>query len=326
MSRVGCALLLSAFLTGHAIAGPLEAVDTDGWHTWRVASAEGAPAWCCIGWKGETSRSRTCNLDSRHVSYGGCHDAGTLNGFAQIYAKVESAKAVKLRVLSPDCPVEADSGVSDLGEVDVDESFNWLRALVRTDSRVSEDALAAIALHRGESPLQFLINAANGATDGEIREAAIFWLGQVRISEASGTIERLMFSDDRPDIRQHAAFVLAQSTSPNRTEALIRQGRQDTDGETRAQAWFWLAQTGAAESEEAILQAIAGDPDHEVREEAVFALSQLPEDRAVDALIGVLEDRRLHREVREQALFWLAQSESDQALAVFERLLADGDL
>lgn len=324
MRHAGYALLLSALMAGPGIAAPLAALDEDGWYTWKVAAAEGAPAWCCLAWKREASAPRACNLDDDHSSYGSCDGAGKANGFVQIYARIESGKPVRVRVLSPECPVESELGVSDLGRVDVVGSVNWLSNLVRAGSRVSEDALPAIAMHRGEASLRFLTDAANGAAGGEIREAAIFWLGQVRISEASDTIERLMFADDRPEIRQHAAFALAQSTSPNRTDALIRQGRTDTNGETRAQAWFWLAQTGASESEAAIMQAIVDDPDSEVRGEAVFALSQLPEERAVDALIAVLEDRGLHRELREKALFWLAQSESDRALAILERLLADG--
>lgn len=322
MRRLACALLAGVCLPQPAAGAPLAAIDQDGWYTWRVEAAEGAPAWCCFEWHGEAAVPRACRLDSRDFGFGSCKDAGTVNGFVQIYAKVEDGEAVQLRALDPACPAEAEHGVSDLGEIAAGESFEWLRRLVRTDARASEDAVAAIAMHRGEAPLRFLIDAATGAAEGELRKSAIFWLGQVRISDASDTIERLMFTDERAGIRRHAAFVLAQSPAPNRTEALIRQGRQDSDGETRAQAWFWLAQTGASESEKAIMQAIIDDPDHEVREEAVFALSQLPGERAVDALIAVLEDRRLRREVREQALFWLAQSESDRALDVLQRLLA----
>lgn len=258
MTRAFCALLLGAFFAPTAPAATLDSLETDGWHTWRVEAAESAPAWCCFSRDGQGA-PRTCNLD-RQSGYGNCNGAA-LNGFAQVYAKIESGETVELRVLGPGCTVEAEGGVTDHGDVEVDESFHWLSGLVKANSRVSEDALAAIAVHRGDAPIEFLVNTANGAADSEIRKSAM----------------------------------------------------------------FWLAQTGAAASEEAILQAIAGDPDREVREHAVFTLSLLPEDRAVDALIAVLEDRGLHREVREQALFWLAQSESDRALAVFERLLADGN-
>ena len=72
---------------------------------------------------------------------------------------------------------------------------------------------------------------------------------------------------------------------------------------------------------EALLRAMAEDPDRKVREEAVFALSQLPGERAVDALLAVVEDRQLDLERRKNALFWLVQSESDRAFTSVERLL-----
>jgi hypothetical protein len=51
----------------------------------------------------------------------------------------------------------------------------------------------------------------------------------------------------------------------------------------------------------------------DVRDEAIFALSQLPDVRAYEAMVAVIEDRSLRNEDRQQALFWLAQSESDNA-------------
>jgi HEAT repeat protein len=244
----------------------------------------------------------------------------------RIYARFESGTLAKLRALSPSCPVESASGISDLGTFAPGESVAWLQGVAAQDSRVAGDAMAVIAVHRGEAALGFLLDAAAGGGVDDLRRDAIFWLGQVRIGEASADIQHLMFNDDLPHIRQHAAFSLAQSRFPERATALIRQGRDDGDAEVRSQAWFWLAQTGAKESERAISGAIVADPDREVRNKAVFALSQLPGERGVDALFAVLDDRRMEREVREQALFWLVQSESDRAFAYVDRLLTEAPL
>lgn len=326
MKAAAVALLLAALsLHGGARAGSLDALEQDGWYTWQVEAAAGAPAWCCYLGRGNTAAQARCNLDRHHAGYGHCEGPRRASDLLQLYARIEAGETVKLRALSPSCTVEADSRITDLGAVDVAESFEWLRGHVGRDARVGKDALAAIALHRGEGPLQYLTDAANGGAAGEVREDAIFWLGMARISEASATLERLMFSDDEPRIRQHAAFVLSQSASPNSTDALIRQGRQDADADTRAEAWFWLAQTGASEGEAAIMGAVADDPDARVREEAVFALAQLPGDRSADALIAVLENQRLDQAAREAALFWLAQSQSDRGLAVIERLITGGN-
>lgn len=319
MRSVARWFLLGMLVPEAAPADALAALDADGWYTWRVAAVEGAPAWCCtIG--GIVGAERPCRLDSRFSGYGDCGDR-TTDGEVRLYAMIEAGTVKKLRVLDPECPVEAGSVVSDLGPVAVEESFNRLRRLVERDSGVAEDALAAIAVHRGEEPLRFLVDAARGGAGTALRKNAIFWLGQVRIAEGAPVIEDLMFAGDVAGIRRHAAFVLANSSFPARHEALIRQGRGDSDAEVRSNAWFWLAQTGAAESEQAIVEAMNADPDRNVREEAVFALSQLPGDRAVDALLELVEDPQLDPELRKTALFWLVQSESDRAFVAVERLL-----
>lgn len=320
--RAFIAILLATMPAQAVVAGGLESLAADGWYTWQFEAIDDAPAWCCFSWNSGTPGQAGCTLDAGDAGYGNCNDLHAGTAAMRIYTRIESGRPVKLMALSFGCPVNAEAAVTDLGAVATSESFAWLRQAL-ADSRVSEYALAAIAVHRGEAPLRFLRDTAKAGSDDGIRENAIFWLGQVRISEASDDIERLMFADPDPAIRQHAAFSLAESTAANRADALIRQGRRDADAEVRSQAWFWLAQTGAPASEQAIMQAIDDDQDSGVREEAVFALSQLPGDRGVDALFSILRDRHMGRELREQALFWLVQSESDRAFAFVERLLAD---
>jgi HEAT repeat protein len=244
----------------------------------------------------------------------------------QIYALIEGGVTRHIRALSPTCPVTSRRDVIDLGEVEVDESLEWLKARVLARVGPGDSpgggALAAIAVHKGPAALQFLVEMADAGPTSGLRKDAIFWMSQARISESAGELERLMFRDESAAIRRHAAFALSQSEAPNRSDTLIRQGREDQDPEVRSQAWFWLAQTGAAETEEAILKAIADDRDGDVREEAVFALSQLPEERGVDALFALLREPSVPRSIRERALFWLAQSDSDRAYDYLDRLLA----
>lgn len=105
-------------------------------------------------------------------------------------------------------------------------------------------------------------------------------------------------------------------------DKILTTGRSHSDPEMRAEAWFWLAQRASPKAGTEIHRAIAEDVDEDVREEAVFALSQLPEDRAVRALIAVVEDRRLDRQRREEALFWLAQTEAQAAYDYIDALIS----
>jgi HEAT repeats len=319
VSRIGISALL-AFAAANAGANDLDGLTADGLYTWRVAAVDNAPDWCCYRWQGGSPSPRSCNLDSKRISFSSNKDMLTSSGEMQIFATIEDGEPASIRALSTQCAVHSERTIVDLGEVPTDHSLDWLEKQHGSSAPASDDALHAIAIHRSSAAARYLGELAAAAPSMEQRKDALFWIGQVRISDMAADLERFMFRDPSSKIREHAAFSWSQSGAANRSEVLIRQGRDDPDAKVRAQAWFWLAQTGAADSETAITRAI--EHDRAVSEDAVFALSQLPGERAVDALFKVLGNRDLPKKTREQALFWLAQSDSDRAYAYLDQLLA----
>jgi hypothetical protein len=313
--------MLIVCLAGNAAFAALDNITDDGWHTWRVAAAEAAPNWCCFIWNGGNVQTRSCNLDSRHINYGSADADAAGVGEMQLYALIADGHVTMLRTLSPQCHVTSRSVITDLGLVAGNESVTWLEQHIAPHTKVSTHALAAISVHAGSAPLDLLVDVARGDDNFDNRKNAIFWMAEVRGADAESQIEDFMFNDSNPDFREHAAFSLSQSEAPGKVDALIRLGNTDANSDVRSQAWFWLAQTGAADSEAEIQKAIRREQDGEVREQAIFALSQLPDERATDALIDVIEDRRLSNADRKHALFWLAQLDSDPALAYLGRLL-----
>jgi hypothetical protein len=83
-------------------------------------------------------------------------------------------------------------------------------------------------------------------------------------------------------------------------------------GEVRELAWFWFGQLGRPGAEDDLIAALSTASDGDA-EHLVFALSQLPPDRAVAALVRVVEGT-LPIGIRKRALFWLAQSDHPEAL------------
>ena len=326
--------VLLAF-TAVAHAADLPGSSTNGWHTWRVPVVEDGPELCCFRWNSGSASQKHCNLDDgRGSGFATSNDGRFPADEIQIYAWMDAGTATKIRVLSAQCPVTSQSEITDLGVTEANASIEWLQPYVTGRSATSNDAIIAVALHAGDQARRLLIQTANGDTHNstasanwdthkDIRETAVFWMGQARIEETAADLRNIMFGDQMPDIREHAAFSYSQSTASDRTEVLIRQGNEDPDPGVRSQAWFWLAQTEAPESDRAMLAALVSDNEAEVREGLVFALSQLPEKRSVDALTGILDDHKVPLETREQALFWLAQSESDAAFEYVERLLTE---
>lgn len=305
------------------LAADLPQTDSAGWYSWRVAVVESAPELCCFSWTNGVATQKRCNLDGRNGGFSVDSENPFPSDQIQIYARMESGSPDKIRVLSSQCPVTTDSAITDLGIANVDGSVDWLQQYISPHTKISDEAITAIAMHAGDEASQTLVDVAEADDGQQNREDAIFWMAQVRIADSADDIKRIMFDDSNADIREHAAFSYSQSTAADRVATLIRQGKEDADPDVRSQAWFWLTQTEATESEVEIRRAIDNERDADVREEAVFALSQLPEDRAVKALASILEDKQLDMEIREQALFWLAQAESDVAFEYVDRILSE---
>ncbi len=316
-------LVAAAGLHGEIVQADIAGLGTDGWHTWQVEAVNSAPEMCCFSWRNGTSSRRQCDLDGRHGGFSSSDDSAASGDTLQIYAFLNNGSIKKIRSLSSSCPVVSDSEIADLGQIESNDSVEWLEQLIGGDSDSTANAIAAIAIHEGSRARNVLLDSAKAGNEQDLREDAIFWMALVRIEETADDVKRYVFDDESTDIRQHAAFSYSQSKASDVPATLIRQGQNDDDAHVRSQAWFWLAQTEAVESETAIHGALLNDPDEDVREEAVFALSQLPEHRAVQALAAILEDRKLSMDIREQALFWLAQTESDEAYEYIDRLLSD---
>jgi len=317
---------LGSLVFGAWLASPVQAqinaMTSDGWHTWRVPAVASAREICCFSWSSGTVTRRGCDLDDRHGGFSTRSDGEYASDEIQMYALLDDGDIRKLRALSSSCPVTASTAVTDLGPVTAAESIGWMEQLVEPGNKHASEAIAAIAVHDGEQASNLLREAAR-SKDENIREDTVFWMAQVRVAEMAADIKKFIFDDRDPDMREHAAFAYSQSGAEDVAGVLVRQGRNDDDADVRSQAWFWLAQTGADDSEAEIGRAIREDDDEDVREEAVFALSQLPVERAVKALGDVLEDRNLDLNVREQALFWLAQDDSDEAFEYIDRILSD---
>jgi len=300
----------------------------DGWTSWQVDAVEGAPDMCCwSSWDDRDASRKACRLDDDRGNWGS-RDHATADT-VRVYARMAGGKIERLRALSATCPVETATPIQELGSVATDDSARWLTKLIKQDGTIStkrrddgDDALAALAMHRGDVAHNALAAIARDDGGVETRKKAVFWLAHVRGVAGAEVATSVMFNDKDPELRQHAAFAITQSKSPRVAEDLIGLGNTDKDGEVRAQAWFWLAQTGAPVSEDAIVAALKKDNDDQVREQAIFALSQLPDERATRALIAVAEDRSLSSEQRKRAVFWLAQSESKGAQLYLEKVLA----
>lgn len=326
LARVAAACFVSAAFAPIASSAEL-VLPSDGWASWEVPAVDDAPDWCCWSGIGPNAVREPCRLDSRREGYDSRGNATTDS--VRVYARFAGGKVERVRALSASCPVHTETEVRDLGAVAADDSARWLAGLMKESEldavarhRVSRDAVAALAIHRGDVAVDTLAGIARNEASEKRRKEAVFWLAHLRGLEGADIATSIMFGDADAEVRQHAAFAVSQSKSPQAAANLLRLASTDPAPKVRGQAWLWLAHTGSSAAEEAIRGALQQESNGHVRDQAIFALSQLPDERATRALIEVAENQALPREDRKRAVFWLSQSDSAAAQAYLEEVLA----
>ena len=327
------AKLVNAKVEARNVASGLEPVfrglvssrQAPGWIAYSVAAVPGERHMCDGGWD---SRYGTTYLEGRTRSAeAGRGGKVALEGPQNLYVfyRAEAGRVQKIRVLSPDCEIDAGGlPVHWLTQVSPDQSVALLSAFVVPSAKTRGEpaanaALTAIALHQAPAAARALDRFVAAGQPAEIRKHAAFWLAAGRGREGFETLRRLVHDSDAA-FRKELAFPISVSKEPEAVDVLISMAKEDDSPEVRRQALFWVAQKAGSRAAETIAGAIDNDPDTEVKKRAVFALSQMPKDEGVPRLIEVARTHR-NLEVRKQALFWLGQSNDPRALKVFEEIL-----
>ncbi len=196
------------------------------------------------------------------------------------------------------------------------ESIAVLGAMYDTLDRkgVKEDAIRAIGIH-DDAPgaYAFLVDVFNTESAKDLREEAIFWIGQQDTEEALTFIRKAIQNDPSTDVREKAVFGLGQMSLDEALNDLIRLARTETNTEVRKSAIFWLGQKAAKRAKDTIEEVIYSKDEVEIQKHAVFALSQYPADEAIPKLIEVAKSH-FSVEVRKQAIFWLGESGEPEAV------------
>jgi HEAT repeat protein len=152
----------------------------------------------------------------------------------------------------------------------------------------------------------------------DIREKAIFWLGQ---SKSGGTeyLKGLYARLDDDDLRQKVIFGVGQSRTPEDRQWLFDLAKNEKNPlESRKQAIFWAAQAGATANDLGALYGSLQTP--ELREQTIFALSQTKDPAAVDRLVAIAR-KDSDPEMRKKALFWLSQLHDPRVADILEQML-----
>jgi HEAT repeat protein len=220
-------------------------------------------------------------------------------------------------------PEVREQAVFWLSQVGSPRAVEILEDILRSgDDALKDKAIFALSQVNSPRAAQILREFAERENaPREVREQAIFWLGQRR-SETNADYLRSLFGRVRGDeLKEKVIFSLSQMNGFGNDRFILGIASDASQSmHVRKQALFWAGQMQGVSVAE-----IAGlydrTRDGEMKEQIIFVLSQRGRDRAaIDKLIEIAR-RDPDREMRKKAIFWLSQSRDPRATEVISDII-----
>jgi HEAT repeat protein len=209
-----------------------------------------------------------------------------------------------------------------LSQVGTDRAVGALDSILRfsKDPEIQEKAVFALSQHESPRAQQALRTYAERTEVPEqLREKAIFWLGQKETAENAAFLRGLYGRLQTEELKKKVLFSLSQMGGEENGRWLLGIARDTAQGiEMRKQALFWAGQGGV--SIEELTKLYGSVADREMREQLIFVYSQRDEPAALDKLIEIAK-RDPSPDLRKRALFWLGQSEDSRAVQALQEII-----
>jgi HEAT repeat protein len=176
------------------------------------------------------------------------------------------------------------------------------------DENIKEKALFSLSQQNEPRAQQVLRDFALRDTENsDLREKAIFWLGQRSGRDNTEFLRNLYARLTNEDLKEKVLFSLSQQHGVGNEQWLMNvasNSKEDID--LRKKALFWAGQSGVPMSE--LVGFYNRMNESEMREQMIFVFSQREHDpAAMDKLFDIAKNDK-DPELRKKAIFWLGQS------------------
>ena len=224
----------------------------------------------------------------------------------------EGTAQALLRVLNTDPDQEVrEQAVFWLSQVRSEEAVSALEeiAMSSRDMEIREKAIFALSQQQGERASTILRRiAGEEGAPGELREKAIFWLGQNHRGGNARFLMDLYRQLGDEELKEKVLFSVSQMRGDSTQRWLMGIATDAKEPvEMRKKALFWVAQSDGGMALDELFDLYGSMQDREMKEQLIFVYSQRHEPKAVDKLMEIARTEE-DRELRKKAVFWLSQS------------------
>ena len=211
-----------------------------------------------------------------------------------------------------------------LGQVRTERAVSLLDDVLKnsTDRDVRDKAIFALSQQSLPRAAQILRDFAERESEPQdLREQAIFWLGQKRSEENANYLKSLYGRVKNDGLKEKIIFSLSQQRAFGNGDWVMNIALDQNESiEMRKHALFWAGQSGASIDQFSSLYDKVSET--EIKEQLIFVLSQRGRDaKAIDKLMDIARNDK-DREMRSKAIFWLGQSRDPRVAKFLEDLIS----
>ena len=196
-----------------------------------------------------------------------------------------------------------------------------------------ESAFYMLREFKDQDVTSVYLQVIRGDSDAKVKQNALYWMGQSGRdgSEKVFTLLKEIAVDTKQDreIRESAIYSLGQINRSDVANVLIQIARSDPDRKIRQTALYWIGQSARSDKEAAfqVLKDFALDQkqDREVRESAIYSLKEIKGEESLDLFIQIAKNDPDER-IRSTALYWIGQSanrDPEKVFKIYKEFLQD---
>ncbi len=189
------------------------------------------------------------------------------------------------------------------------------------DPVVQDKAIFALSQHESAAARQALRRyAERGDITADLREKAVFWIGQGEDPENAAFLRGLFTRVREQGLKDKILFSISQRDDAESGRWLGEVARnQNESTEIRKKALFWLGQRDGTSSAD-IASLYGTFSEREIKEQLIFVLSQKGDRAAVDKLVDIAR-REPDKELQKKAIFWLTQVDDPRVADILAEIL-----